>query len=251
MRLSRLSLKASHTPEAIAQRIESGPSQSYLKDMVYGGIDGAVTTFAIVTGVAGAGLSTGVVIVLGLANVLADGFSMAVSNYLGTRSENQYRESMRQTERAEVEAYPEGEREEVRQFYQRKGLSGEKLEQLVAIITSDKRLWVDTMLQEEHGLSSGDVNPVAAGWVTFVAFLLAGAMPLVTFVVNWLWPGAIASPFLWSTVLTLLTFAGVGALKGRYVNQSAWWSALETLLVGSAAAGLAYGVGYLLSGLAP
>lgn len=249
MRFSRVTLKASHTPEAIAERLESGPSQTYLKDTVYGAIDGAVTTFAIVSGVAGAGLSSGVVIVLGLANVLADGFSMAVSNYLGTRSENQYRHSVRAQEKAELDAYPEGEREEVRQFYRNKGLEGDTLEQMVDAITSDEDLWLDTMLQEEHGLATEDVNAVMAGSVTFGAFMLAGVVPLLSFLVNWLWPGTIQQPFLVSSLLTLATFALVGAIKGRYVSQSPLYSALETALVGSIAAGLAYGVGFLLRGL--
>jgi VIT1/CCC1 family predicted Fe2+/Mn2+ transporter len=249
VRLSRLRLKSSHTPEAISQRLASGPTQVYLKDMVYGAIDGAITTFAIVSGVAGAGLSSGVLIVLGLANLLADGFSMAVSNYLGTRSENQYRASMREREQAEIEAYPEGEREEVRQIFEMKGVSGEALDHLVDTITSDRRLWVDTMLQEEHGLALEDANPVWAGVATFVAFLWAGALPLISFVANWIQPGMFDSPFWISAVITLFTFALVGVIKGRYVNQSYWWSALETLVVGAIAALLAYGVGWLLRGL--
>ena len=249
MPTTRKHLKSTHTPEAIAERIDAGPSQIYLKDMVYGAIDGAVTTFAVVTGVGGAGLSSGIVIVLGLANMFADGFSMAVSNYLGTRAENQYRENMRAQELAEVEAYPEGEKEEIRQFYRRKGLVGESLEQIVTVITSNKTLWVDTMLQEEHGLSSQSVNALAAGTVTFIAFLLAGALPLLSFLVNWLVPGTINSPYLVSVVITLISFAAVGAIKGRYVNQKAWFAALETMLVGAVAAGLAYLVGYALKGL--
>ena len=78
-------LKQDHSPHAIRCRLEAGPQHSYVRDYVYGAIDGAVTTFAIVAGVAGAQLSGGVVVVLGLANLLGDGFSMAVSNYLGTR----------------------------------------------------------------------------------------------------------------------------------------------------------------------
>ncbi len=81
--------EAEHTPAAIRRRLEARPSQDYLKDSIYGAIDGAVTTFAVVSSVAGAGLSSGIVIILGLANLLADGFSMASGNFLGTRAENQ------------------------------------------------------------------------------------------------------------------------------------------------------------------
>jgi VIT1/CCC1 family predicted Fe2+/Mn2+ transporter len=82
-----------------------------------------------------------------------------------------------------------------------------------------------------------------------VAFLLAGALPLISFVANWIQPGMFDSPFWISAVITLFTFALVGVIKGRYVNQSYWWSALETLVVGAIAALLAYGVGWLLRGL--
>ena len=247
--LKKSVLKETHTPEAISKRLGGGPSQIYLKDMVYGGIDGAITTFAVVSGVAGAGLSSGVVIILGLANLFADGFSMAVSNYMGSRSENQYRAAMREYEAEEIEVYPEGEREEIRQIYETKGFSGEELEKLVDLITSNRALWVNTMLQEEHGLAIEDSNPVLAGAATFIAFFLAGALPLVSFLVNWLRPGTFESPFIVSASVTMLAFLSIGFFKGRYVNQSWYVSALETALIGSIAAGLAYGVGYLLNGL--
>jgi len=97
-------IKATHTPEAIRKRLLYGPEHSYLRDFVYGAIDGAVTTFAVVCGVAGAGLSTEVVIILGIANLIADGFSMAVGNLLGTRADQQLREKAQKME----ELHPEG-----------------------------------------------------------------------------------------------------------------------------------------------
>ncbi len=242
-------LHLDHSPEAISHRLSRGPRQVYLKDFVYGAIDGAITTFAVVTGVAGAGLSSGVVIVLGLANLLADGFSMGVSNYLGTRAENQRIDSARAEEHREIQSYPDGEREEVRQIYERKGFSGEQLEMAVEVITADRERWVDTMIQEEHGLSLTPVNAWVAGSVTFGAFLLVGVIPLLTFLANWLMPGVIETPFMWSVLLTLVSFFVVGAFKGRYVNHSWYWSGLETLAVGAVAAGIAYGVGVLLRGL--
>ncbi len=247
MKLSRVLLERSHTPEAVSSRFDSGPTHTYLKDMIYGAIDGAVTTFAIVSGVAGAGMGSGVVIILGLANILADGFSMAASNYLGTRSENQYRESLRVRELAEIETYPEGEKEEVRQIFERKGVTGTALDQMVAVITSNKQLWVNTMLQEEHNQSIEDANAWLAGVVTFLAFLVVGMLPLMSYLMNWIWPGMIAAPLSVSVAITLVSFAVVGYVKGLYVNQNALISALETILVGTIAAGLAYSVGYGLS----
>lgn len=246
---SREAYKKSHTPDKIANRLEAGPGSVYLKDFVYGAVDGAVTTFAIVAGVAGAGLSAGVIIVLGFANLLADGFSMAVSNYLGTRAENQLREQTRARELDEIKKWPEGEREEIRQIYSSKGFEGELLDQVVDVITADAERWVDTMLQEEHGMALQDHNAGKAGVATFIAFGLVGLIPLLSYLINWMVPGTIMSPFLWSSVLTGVAFFWVGALKARFVNQGWVVGASETVVVGGVAAAMAYYIGKLLQGL--
>ena len=82
-------LEASHTSDAIRSRLREGPPQRDLRDLIFGAVDGTVTTFAVVSGVSGAGLAAGIVIVLGVANLVADGFSMGISNFLGTRAEQQ------------------------------------------------------------------------------------------------------------------------------------------------------------------
>jgi vacuolar iron transporter family protein len=243
-------LKQSHTADAVSRRLESGPSQSYLKDFIYGGIDGAVTTFAVVSGVAGAGLSEGVIIILGLANLIADGFSMGISNFLGTRAEQQHREETRAQEHQHIDLFPEGEKEEIRQIFQQKGFSGEDLERIVETITEDRDRWVDTMIQEEHGLPLTSPNPWKAALATFAAFVVVGSVPLIVFVWNGLTSLEVPNPFLVSALSTAAAFFGVGELKGRILNQKFGHDGLETLIVGSSAAILAYGIGYLLRGIA-
>ncbi len=238
-----------HSPAAIADRLAAGPRQVYLKDFVYGAIDGAVTTLAVVSGVAGGGLASSVIIVLGLANIFADGFSMAISNYLGTRAESQRLESVRVTEEGHIALDPEGEREEIRQIYAAKGFSGQQLEEVVEVITSDRQRWVDAMVQEEYGLSLQGVNAGMAGLVTFMAFLLSGSLPLIPFLLNWWRDGLVADPYGVSIGVTMLAFFAVGAMKGRYVERSWYRSGLETVVIGGLAALLAYGVGVLLGDL--
>jgi VIT1/CCC1 family predicted Fe2+/Mn2+ transporter len=243
-------LVTEHTRAAVRRRLTAPPHASYLRDFVYGAIDGAVTTFAVVAGVEGANLSANIVIILGIANLVADGFSMAASNYLGSRAEAQQREQARREEQRQIELTPEGEREEIRQLYAAKGFHGNDLERAVAIITSDREVWLETMMREELGYGSDATNPLRAAASTLVAFIAVGFLPLGAFVYDIVLPGDVASPFVWSVVLTGIAFLAVGALKARVVDQPAWRSALETLAVGGAAAMLAYILGAVLQGVA-
>jgi VIT1/CCC1 family predicted Fe2+/Mn2+ transporter len=242
-------LKAMHTPEAIAERIAATTRHTYVGDFVLGAVDGAVTTFAIVAGAAGAGLSSGIAIVLGLANVLADGFSMAVGNFLKARSEQQIVEQFRRIEEMHIEEVPESEREEIRHIFANKGFDGDVLDEIVAVITRDRKQWVDTMLTEEWGLQLQPPRPVPAAMATMSAFVLAGLIPIspLFFAMG---QSATAS-FAICSVLTGVTFYAVGFFRGRVSGEaSPVFSGLETLLIGGAAASLAYLVGVLLQGLA-
>jgi vacuolar iron transporter family protein len=236
-------LHADHTPAAIRERLSSKPSASYLRDWVYGGIDGAVTTFAIVAGVVGANLEARIILILGLANLLADGFSMAAANYSATKTEIDDYSRLKEIEHDHIIRVPDGEREEVRQLLEQKGLSGNALQSATDAITSDRERWVEMMLKEEYGLSSIPRSPVSAASSTFAAFVLCGAVPLLPFALGL--PGA----FTVSIVATGLVFAFIGASKSQWSLAPAWWSALETVLIGAAAAAVAYFVGDLLKSI--
>ena len=233
-----------HTPEAIRLRLAEGTQHSYLRDWVYGGIDGAVTTLAVVSGVAGAELGARVILILGAANLLADGFSMAASNYVGTKTERDQLERASIVERRHIESDPEGEREEVRQIFEEKGLSGPTLDGVVRELTGNPERWVRTMVTEEYGLPRDVRSPIMAALATFSAFALCGFVPLLPFVAGL--PSALAV----STTLTALVFIGIGSLKGRVAATPWWHSALETLGIGSVAAALAFLIGIALKRVA-
>lgn len=237
-------LEHEHTAKAIRDRLQQEHRPNYLRDWVYGGIDGAVTTFAVIAGVAGASLSSGIILILGLANLVADGFSMAAANYSGTKTEVDDLRRLTEVERRHIELAPEGEREEIRQILSSKGLSGQALEDAVAAITSNEKVWVETMLTEEYGLRRALPSPITAGLYTFSAFLTCGAVPLLPFLLG------VQNAFQWAIVATGVVFIVIGSIKSRW-SLAAWWrSGLETLLIGMSAAGIAYILGYLLRHLA-
>ncbi len=243
-------LLPSHTPEAVQERLLLGPTHSNLRDLVYGATDGIVTTFAIAAAVSGADLAPAIVVVLGCANLVGDGISMAISNVLGTRAEVQELERARREEEEQISVIPEGEREEVRRIFMEKGFTGPDLERAVDIITSDLKIWVDTMVTEELGLARATPSLWRAGVATFVAFALAGALPLVPFFIELAAGTGSVAPFAWSAACAGLAFFLVGAFKARFVDQVWYRSGLETLLAGGVASSAAYLIGYLLRGIA-
>ena len=232
-------LEDGHTQEAIFERLAREPKRSYLRDFIYGAIDGTVTTFAVVAGTYGANFSPVVAIILGLANLIGDGFSMGGSNFLGTKAERDLFRKAKREEEEHIEKVPEGERNEIRHIFAKKGFKGDDLETITKIITSDKEVWVDTMLKEELGLSTLKISPLAAALTTFFAFVIIGSLPLIPYLF-------FGPSFLWSGILAGLAFFIVGAFKSRFTHEHWLRAGLETILVGGFAASLSYGLGFLL-----
>ena len=182
-----------------------------------------------------------VIIILGVANLVADGFSMAAGNYSGTRAERDELEHLRGIELRHIEQEPEGEREEIRQIFANKGLAGDELTQVVRAITADRERWVKTMLSEEYGLPSQVRSPVWAGVSTFLAFQACGIVPLLPYLLD------LSNPFPIAILTTALVFFTIGCVRSRW-SITRWWKAgLGTLTIGGGAAALAYGIGHLLS----
>jgi vacuolar iron transporter family protein len=218
----------------------------YLAEFVYGGIDGSVTTFAVVAGSAGAGFPIEVVLVLGFANLIADGFSMSVGNFLSVKSEIAEYNKHKQIEYWEVENIPDKERDEIREIYGKKGFEGEMLERIVETISADKDRWVEEMMKDELGMMEPDKSPYKTAGVTFASFIAIGLIPLLIYVFEYFSGNSAGHQFLISSILTALAFIFIGYMRS-FVTHTNWMkSIVETLLLGGTAAALAYLVGAVL-----
>lgn len=244
--MTSLSLKEQEAAHALHDTHHSQTSGRYLADVILGANDGLITTFAVVSGSVGAQLPASVVVILGLANLLADGLSMGLGNYLGQRSERDYQQRQRQYEEHEVRVFPAMERREVEQVFRSWGFSGQTLAAATEVITSKPERWVDFMMREELGIiEDHPASPARRGLATFVSFVVVGLLPLVPYVLGVSGGAAVA----WSALATGLALFTVGAWRSRITVQSWLWGGVQMLLVGGVAAAVAYAVGYFVSQL--
>jgi len=217
-------------------------------DFIYGSIDGAVTTFAIIAGVVGASLSPSIILILGFANLFADGFSMAAANFQSSKARNQFIEMKRKQEEWEIDNMADQEKDEIREIYKKKGFKDEFLEEIVRIITSRRKVWVDTMMKEELGLIDNEKNPLDSAVSTFIGFNLVGLIPLIPFMI-FIFVGndTNSDAFIYSTISVMASFFLVGMIKGKIVKKSKIRSGFYTLIIGGLASLVAYFVGYGLN----
>lgn len=227
--------------------MESG---KYIKSIIYGGLDGIITTFAVVAGVAGASLDVGIVLIMGFANLIADGLSMAIGDYLSTKAETEYQQIERARETWEVEHYPEGEKHEMIEIYMKKGMAEEDAVQMTEILSKNKETWINVMMVEELGIVENNESPIKNALITFFSFLIFGFIPLIAYVTSSFIPGMSESTFLIACILTGITLFILGALKVKVTAKNWFYSGFEMLIVGGIAAIAAFLIGKLLSGMA-
>jgi VIT1/CCC1 family predicted Fe2+/Mn2+ transporter len=236
--------------ERSAREEHGGAGDQYLGDLVYGGLDGVVTTFAVVSGVVGASLGSDVILILGLANLLADGFSMGSGAYLSTKSEQEYYQREEDRERWEVEHFPDGERAELQEIYVERGYAPDEAAQLVEIQSRQPERWVKAMMVDELGMLPDERKPFTSAGATMAAFVLAGSLPLAPYVAGLFIPFPPQTAFVASVVLAGVALFGLGAAKVLVTQRNPIRSGLEMLAVGTLAGAVAYVVGAFLKGLA-
>lgn len=242
-----------HTEKKIEAAIEEHGSSSsqFIGNMVYGGLDGIISVFAVVSGVAGASLTSAVLLILGAANLFGDGISMGIGAFLSLKSEKEYYQKEYERESWEAENYPDGEKRELIAIYKKQGFPKEDAEKLVEIESKDKTRWVNTMMVNELGMIKDERKPLSAAWITFGSFVLFGLLPLIIYVIDLVFKLhlPVQTMFFISIGLSGVALFGLGAAKYFITKRNPLLSGLEMLIVGGLAASVAYFIGVLLKPL--
>ncbi|WP_101068747.1 VIT1/CCC1 transporter family protein [Roseovarius salinarum] len=228
-----------------------GRTQEFLKQIVYGGNDGIVTTFAIVAGFAGAA-ADGVaqigglaVLVFGLANLFADAISMGLGEYLSMRSEHDLYRARRDSELREIAEAPEQERMELFEILRQRGLPAGEADTAATILSRHPRIMADLMMTYEFGMQDpAEVNPAVSGLFTFFSFVIFGAVPLGPYFVL----PPTDQTFVYSVLSTFGALICLGLLRWNATGERILRCVGETVLVGAICAAVAFGVGWLVGG---
>lgn len=226
------------------------PFSTYLREIVYGGNDGIVTTFAVVAGFSGANLSHAnglgylTVLLFGLANLFADASSMGLGNLLSMRAEQDRYNQEREKENYEIHNNIENEKIETVQLLMTKGFSQNQAQELVTIYSTNKDYWVDFMMRYELEMSDPtNENAVLTGTVTFLSFIVFGVIPLIPFFLF----GKSEHTFFYAIIATCIALLLLGLLRWRVTKDSLIRSVGEILIIGGISAAIAYFVGTLFA----
>jgi VIT1/CCC1 family predicted Fe2+/Mn2+ transporter len=187
----------------------------YVKSLVFGGLDGIITTFAVVAASVGGSLNSDVILLMGFANLVADGLSMGFGDYLSSQAEFDYTRAEHKRERWELDNYPEGEKREMEELYIKRGMTAADAESVVGVMSKYKNFFLDVMMVEELGLMPPDENdsPAKNGLVTFAAFVIFGVIPLLPFVLMGTTKASDQVNFVAACFLTGFTMLALGAAK--------------------------------------
>lgn len=239
-----------------AQEKHSGAAGKYIKSIVYGGLDGIITVFAVVASIAGAGLDVSVVIIMGVASLLADGISMGMGDYLSSKAESDYTSEERKRELWECENYIEGEINEMIDIYMKKGLDEKDATTIVTTMAKYRDVFVDTMMVEELGLMplDADDSPIKNGLVTFGAFLVFGCVPMIAYIASAAGDKShsmdhVEGAFIIASGVTLITMFLLGTLTSKFSPTKWYLSGAWICGNGGAAAAIAYLIGWALSSI--
>jgi len=243
---SGASLGAGHpmptSVEEIGYRHSSLGGGGNLRAAVFGANDGLVSNASLIMGVAGASQDNSIILLSGIAGLVAGAASMAAGEYVSVRSQRELYEYQIQLEREELEEYPEEEAEELALIYNARGVSMEQARAMANELIQDKEHALDTLTREELGLNPEDLgSPIMAALSSFAAFAFGALIPLLPFLYH-----GVSGPIPAALVLTAISLFLVGALISLFTGKSAFKGGLRMLLIGGSASALTYGIGLLL-----
>ena len=220
------------------------PEGRFLRPAIFGMNDGIVSLLALAAGLVGASMGKEVVIVAGLAEMFAGAISMSIGTYISTKSQLEFYNMEVMREKRDLERMPAVEKEHVREIYRKRGFKGKELDIVVNRLTSNKKIWLDVLIEEELGLSKGDgARPVASSVVMFFAFLCGAFIPLSVF---FFIPLEFALKTAVVSGLMLLFFVGAG--KTYFTGKNWFRSGFEMVFVGSLATWASFYIGGFISG---
>ena len=229
-----------------ANRFNFRMNSDYVKSMVYGGLDGIITTFAVVSGVTGGALDFQIVIVLGFSNLLADGLSMAVGDYLSSKSENEFITKEIEQHQSNFKYDFQTELNDFKEYYTNKGLT----ETDASLISETLAKYPEVIEQERtnmiFGTAETEAHPIYNALITFCSFILYGFIPLIAYVFASSSTFLMENTFIVAGILTGLTLFILGAIKSKLTLTNWVRSGMEMLLVGGATAFIAYMIGFIL-----
>jgi len=218
---------------------------SSMRDFVFGFGDGVNTSLGLAAGVGGAAVSSDLIILATLVAMFTGAKAMAVQNYLAVKSQRELLTSEINRENWEIENKPEDERKEIEDIYKAKGFTGKDLEMIVDKITSDKKVWLDTMLTEELNLNLEILgHPIKSAFRMFGAFLVGGILPIIPFFFS-----SGFTPLFIAIGISLTASFVVGAVKSRMANTSLIKGGIEMAGLGTGIALIGYGVGSELASI--
>lgn len=221
------------------QEHKGGKLAADFKEIILGGQDGLVNVLGVVLGVAAGTHETRIVLIAGAAATFAESISMAAVAYTSTKAAQSYYESQRQHELREIKEIPDMERQEIMEIYEKKGFRGRLLADIVSHITRDKKLWLESMMTDELGLTKKNTGrPLRSAAVVGIAALAGSLVPLIPFVFL-----PIASATILSLVLCALTLFATGSIEARLTVGRWWLRGIEMAIIGMLAALVGYGVG--------
>ncbi len=243
--------RAAHTQVAIEHRTNEKHSGvgAHIKSIVYGGLDGIITTFAVVSGATGGHLGASVILILGVSNMFADGASMGCGAALAARAENEMVLRERDREKWEMDNFPEGEIAEMVEIYTDRGLAPEAAETVVRAMATNPDFLVAQMVVDELHLTlpdDGD-SPWVDGLVTFASFVAFGVFPLLAYICLDHTSASDDTMFTVSCALTATMLFVLGVVKSQFTAQPWYLAGAEILALGGMTAALSYGIGALVA----